>query len=67
MRLETDQAIHDALHSGKPLAIVGLNERNLVQLQLPPGKDYIVMNAEMAREMARLLRYHAARSESGGA
>lgn len=60
--LKTDADIHDALHSGEPNCVVGLNERGLVQLQLPPGNDYIVLSPDQADELAGLLRKHANRA-----
>lgn len=65
-KLKTDAAIDDALHSGQPLTVVGLNGSDLVQLQLPPGNDYIVMTPRQADELATLLRKHATRSRLMG-
>jgi hypothetical protein len=62
MELNTHKEIDDALTSGQPLAVVGLNGRGLVQLQLPPGNDYIVLSPDQAEELAGLLRKHAARA-----
>ncbi len=59
MQLNTDEEIHNALSSGEPICVVGLNERKLVQLQLPPGNDYIVMSWDQAMELARTILKHA--------
>lgn len=62
--LRSKKAIDKALSSGDPLGVVGLNGRGLVQFQLPPGNDYIVMTAEQARELAAMLCKHADSAES---
>lgn len=59
-QLNTGAEIDAALHSGQPVCVVGLNGAGLVQLQLPPGKDYIVLSAVQAAELASALLKHAA-------
>jgi hypothetical protein len=62
--LNSFQEINAALSSGEPLCVVGLNERGLVQFQLPDGCNYIVLTGEQALELAEKLMKHAGRSKA---
>lgn len=62
--LGTDEAIRNALASGEPVAVIGLNGRGLIQLQLPKGCDYIVLSPDQADEVADLLRKWADKSRN---
>ncbi len=64
--LNTSKEIDDALESGKPLCVVGLNGRGNVQIELPAGCNYIEMTGEQVLELAATLMKHAARLGKGG-
>jgi hypothetical protein len=61
--LNSFEEIGATLNSGEPVAVVGLNGRGNVQIELPPGCNYIEMTGEQALEMAAKLMKHAARSK----
>ncbi len=63
-RLNTREEIEDAIYSSEPQALVGLNGRGLVTLQLPAGFDYITLSADQARGLAELLKKHAANAKA---
>jgi hypothetical protein len=62
--LHTNEEIDACLLSGEPVCVVGLNKRKLVQVELPPGKNYITFTPDQAEALAERLLHWAGESRS---